>query len=73
MTPATTEEETTIAVMPGYFAKTSQVNLKNKPKIGSLTEKQAQNALPEDFNKTKNQQKIQIKNQGGKCEETSPK
>jgi len=36
------------------FSKNKQVNLKNKPKIGNLTEKQAQNALAGKFNKTKN-------------------
>ena len=30
--------------------------MKNKPKIGNLTEKQAQHALEEKCNKTKNQQ-----------------
>jgi len=50
------------------FCKNKQVNLKNKPKIGNLTEKQAQNALAGKFNKTKNQQENQIKNQGDKSE-----
>jgi len=36
------------------FSKNKQVNLKNKLKIGNLTEKQAQNALAGKFNKTKN-------------------
>jgi len=36
------------------FSKTNQANLKSKPKIGNLTEKQAQNALAAKFNKTKN-------------------
>jgi len=47
--------------------------LKNKPKIGNLTEKQALNALPGKFNKTKNQQGNQTQNPGGKSEKTSPK
>jgi len=38
------------------FCKNKQVNLKNKPKIGNLIEKQAQHALAVKFNKTKNQQ-----------------
>jgi len=42
--------------------------LKNKPKIGNLTAKKAQNALAGKFNKTKNQQENQIKNQGDKSE-----
>jgi len=40
------------------FCKKKQVNLKNKAKIGNSTEKQAQNAFPGKFNKTKNQKKI---------------
>jgi len=36
------------------FSKNKQMNLKNKLKIGNLTEKQAQNALAGKFNKTKN-------------------
>jgi len=39
--------------------------LKNKPKIGNSTEKQAQNALAGKFNKTKNQpecKKIRVAN-----------
>jgi len=44
-----------------------------KNKIGNLTEKEAQNVLAGKFNKTKNQQEKQIKNQGGKSEKTSPK
>ena len=32
--------------------------MKNKPKIGNLTEKQAQRVLAEKCNKTKNQQVI---------------
>jgi len=44
------------------FCKNKQVNLKNKQKIGNLTEKQAQNALTGKFNKSKNQQENQIKN-----------
>jgi len=55
------------------FAKNKQMNLKNKLKIGNLTEKQAQNALAGKFNKTKNWQENQIKNQGGKSKKTSPK
>ena len=46
--------------------------LKNKPKIGNSTGKQAQNALAGKFNKTKNQQACK-KNQGGKSEKRSPK
>jgi len=42
--------------------------LKNKPKIGNSTEKEAQNVLARKFNKTKNQQEKRIKNQGGKSE-----
>jgi len=38
------------------FGKNKQVNLKNKPKIDNLTEKQAQHALAGKFSKTKNQQ-----------------
>jgi len=48
------------------FCKKKHVNLKNKPKIGNFTEKQAQNTLAGKFNKTKNQQENQIKQQGGK-------
>jgi len=36
--------------------KNKQVDLKNKPKIGNFTGKQAQHALAGKFNKTKNQQ-----------------
>jgi len=36
------------------FSKNKQVNLKNKLKIGNLTEKQAQNALAGKSNNTKN-------------------
>ena len=36
------------------FCKNKQVNLKNKPKIGSLTEKQVQQPLARKFNKMKN-------------------
>jgi len=50
------------------FCKNKQVNLKTKPKIGNLTEIQPQNALAGKFNKTKNQQENQIKNQGDKSE-----
>ena len=56
-----------------WFCKDKQVNLKNKPKIGNLTEKQAQHALAGKFNKTKNQQDNQVKKQRGKSEKTSPK
>jgi len=38
------------------FCKNKQENMKNKPKIGNLTEKQAQHALTEKCNKTKYQQ-----------------
>ena len=38
------------------FCNNKQVNLKIKPKIGNLTEKQAQHPLAGKFNKTKNQQ-----------------
>ena len=55
------------------FSKNKQVNLKNKPKIGNLAEKQAQHALAWKFNKTKNQQENWIKKQWGKSEKTSPK
>ena len=41
-----------LSVMPGYFAKTS----KKIWKIGNLTDKQAQHALAEKCNETKNQQ-----------------
>jgi len=34
----------------------SRLNLKNKPKIGNSTEKQAQHGLAGKFNKTKSQQ-----------------
>jgi len=44
------------------FCKNKQVNLKNKPKIGSLTEKQALYALAGKFNKTKSQEENYIKN-----------
>jgi len=37
------------------FCKNKQVNLKNKPKIGKLAEKQAQLALAGKFNKMKHQ------------------
>jgi len=43
------------------FCKDKQENLKNKPKIGNLSEKQAQYALAIKFNKTKNQQENYIK------------
>jgi len=36
------------------FSKNKQENLKDKPKIRNSTEKQAQNALVEKLNKTKN-------------------
>ena len=55
------------------FCKNKQENLKNKPKIGNLSEKQAQYALAGKFNKTKNQQENYIKKQGGKSEKTNPK
>jgi len=42
--------------------------MKNKPKIGNLTEKQAQHALSGKCNKTKNQQVNLIKKHGGKSE-----
>ena len=38
------------------FCKNKQENMKNKPKTGNLTEKQAQYALAGKCNKTKNQQ-----------------
>jgi len=38
------------------FSKNKQENVKNKPKICNLTEKQAQHALAGKCNKTKNQQ-----------------
>jgi len=38
------------------FCKNKQENMKNKSKIGNLTEKQAQHALAGKCNKTKNQQ-----------------
>jgi len=47
--------------------------MKNKPRIGNLTEKQAQHVLAGKCNKTKNQQVNYIKKQGGKSEKTSPK
>ena len=54
------------AVPARLFCKNKQVNLKNKPKIGNLPEKQAQNGLAGKFNKTKNQQanflKIRVTN-----------
>jgi len=50
-----------------------QACLKNKPKIGNLTEKQAQHALAWKFNKTKNQQENWIKKQWNKSEKTSTK
>jgi len=40
------------------FCKNKQVNLKNKPKIGNLTEKQAQHALAGKLKKTKISKKI---------------
>jgi len=43
------------------FCKNKQENLKNKPKIGNLSEKQAQDALAGKFNKTKNQQENYLK------------
>ena len=43
------------------FCKNKQENLKNKPKIGNLSEKQAQYALAGKFNKTKNQQENYIR------------
>jgi len=46
--------------------------LKNNPKIGNLTEKQAQHALAGKFNETKNQQENEMK-KGGKSKKTSPK
>jgi len=55
------------------FSKNKQENLKNKPKIGNLTKKQAQHALAWKFNKTKNQQEKWIKKQWSKCEKTCPK
>ena len=55
------------------FCKNKQVQLKNKPKIGNLTEKQAQHLLAGKFKKTKNYQENYIKNEGGKSEKTSPK
>jgi len=39
------------------FCKNKQVNLKSKPKIGNLTEKEAQHPLAGKFNKTKYQQR----------------
>jgi len=33
------------SVMPAYFSKNKQANLKNKPKMGNLTEKQTQRAF----------------------------
>jgi len=38
------------------FCRNKQANLKSKPKIGNLTEKQAQHALAGKLKKTKNQQ-----------------
>jgi len=38
------------------FCKNKQCNMKNKPKIGNLSEKQAQHPLPGKCNKTKNRQ-----------------
>jgi len=38
------------------FCKNKRIKFKNKPKIGNLTEKQAQPALAGKFSKTKNQQ-----------------
>ena len=61
------------SVMPGYFPKNKQAKLKNNLKIGNLTEKQVQNVLAGKFNKTKNKQENEIKNQGGKSKKTSPK
>jgi len=49
-----------ILQLPGsytrLFCKTKQEDMKNKPKIGNLTEKQAQHVLAGKCNKTKNQQ-----------------
>jgi len=40
------------------FCKNKQVNLRNKPKIGNLTVKQAQNPLAGKFNKAKISKKL---------------
>ena len=55
------------------FCKNKQVNLKNKPKTGNLTEKQAQHPLAWKFNKTKKSAKKLNKKAGRQIRKTSPK
>jgi len=47
--------------------------LKNKPKIGNLTEKQAQNAFAEKFNKTEKLARKSNKKSGWKIQKNKPK
>jgi len=55
------------------FCKNKQVNLKNKPKIGNLTEKQAQHAFGKKIQQNKKSAGKLNRNQGGTSEKTSPK
>jgi len=47
--------------------------MKNKPKIGNLTQEQAQHALAGKCNKTNNRQVNYLEKDGGKSEKTHSK
>ena len=55
------------------FCKNKQYNMKNKPKIGNLTQEQAQHALAGKFNKTNNRQVNYLEKDGRKSEKTHSK